>query len=70
MRHDRRPHHWVPLQQGWSGASTAGLAMTFAQSALVSLGGEHGGIGSDTHIWTLRARGSVPFWKHTKSRLV
>ena len=51
----------VPLLQGWSARATAGLAMTFAQSALVSLGGEYGGIGSDTHIWTWRVRGSVPF---------
>ena len=51
----------VPLLQGWSARVTAGLAMTFAQSALLSLGGEYGGIGSDTHIWTWRVRGSVPF---------
>ena len=51
----------VPLLQGWSARATAGLAMTFAQSALLSLGGEYGGIGSDTHIWTWRVRGSVPF---------
>jgi hypothetical protein len=51
----------VPLLQGWSARATAGLAMTFAQAALLSLGGEYGGIGSDTHIWTWRVRGSVPF---------
>ena len=51
----------VPLLQGWSARATAGLAMTFAQSALVSLGGEYAGIGSDTHIWTWQVRGSVPF---------
>jgi len=51
----------VPLLQGWSARATAGLAMTFAQSALLSLGGEYAGIGSDTHIWTWQVRGSVPF---------
>jgi hypothetical protein len=51
----------VPLLQGWSGRATAGVAMTFSHSALLSLGAEYGGIGSDTHIWTWRVRGSVPF---------
>jgi subtilase family protein/Big-like domain-containing protein/IPT/TIG domain-containing protein len=51
----------VPLLQGWSARATAGMAMTFSNSALVSLGGEYGGLGSDTHIWTWRVRGSVPF---------
>jgi hypothetical protein len=35
--------------------------MAFSDSALLSLGGEYGGIGGDTHIWTWRVRGSVPF---------
>ncbi|MGA8818464.1 MAG: S8 family serine peptidase [Xanthobacteraceae bacterium] len=51
----------VPLLQGWSARATAGLAMAFSDSALLSLGGEYGGIGGDTHIWTWRVRGSVPF---------
>ena len=51
----------VPLLQGWSARATAGLAMTFSNSALLSLGGEYAGVGSDTHIWTWRVRGSVPF---------
>ena len=51
----------VPLLQGWSARATAGVAMTFSNSAQLNLGGEYGGIGSDTHIWTWRMRGSVPF---------
>ena len=51
----------VPLLQGWSARATAGVAMTVAHSAVLAVGGEYGGIGSDTHIWTWRVRGSVPF---------
>jgi Subtilase family/Bacterial Ig-like domain (group 3)/Autotransporter beta-domain/IPT/TIG domain len=51
----------VPLLQGWSARATAGLAMSFSNSAVVGFGGEYAGIGSDTHIWTWRVRGSVPF---------
>src|SRR6516164_2912912 len=50
----------VPLLQGWSGRATGGVAMTFGHGAL-SAGGEYGGIGSDFHIWTWRARGTVAF---------
>ncbi len=51
----------VPLLQGWSARATAGLAVAFSNSAVLGFGGEYGGIGSDTHIWTWRVRGSVPF---------
>jgi hypothetical protein len=51
----------VPLLQGWSGRATAGLDLTFASGALLSAGGEYGGIGGDYQIWTWRVRGSVPF---------
>jgi hypothetical protein len=51
----------VPLLQGWSARATAGIAMSFGAGALLSLGGEYGGIGSDTHIWTWQVHGSVPF---------
>ena len=51
----------VPLLQGWSGRATGGVAMTFGRGAQLSAGGEYGGIGGDTHIWTWRVRGSVPF---------
>ena len=51
----------VPLLQGWSARVTSGVAMTFDRGALLSVGGEFGGIGGDIRIWTWRARGSVPF---------
>ena len=51
----------VPLLQGWSARATAGLAMTFSNSAILGFGGEYSGIGNDTRIWTWRVRGSVPF---------
>jgi hypothetical protein len=51
----------VPLLQGWSGRATGGVAMTFGGGALLSAGGEYGGIGSDSHIWTWRARGRMAF---------
>ncbi len=51
----------VPLLQGWSGRVTGGVAMTFGRGALLSVGGEYGGIGNDFQIWTWRVRGSVPF---------
>ena len=51
----------VPLLQGWSARAAGGIAMAFGRSAQLALGGEYGGIGSSTHIWTWRARGSVPF---------
>ena len=51
----------VPLLQGWSARATAGLAIALRNSASISLGGEYAGIASDTHIWTWRVRGSVPF---------
>jgi hypothetical protein len=51
----------VPLLQGWSGRATAGVVITVAPGALLSAGGEYGGIGGNTHIWTWQLRGSVPF---------
>jgi hypothetical protein len=51
----------VPLLQGWSARTTAGIAATLAGGAQVALGGELGGLGIGTYIWTLRLRGSVPF---------
>jgi hypothetical protein len=35
--------------------------MTFVRGAQLSAGGEYGGIGGNTHIWTWRMSGSVPF---------
>jgi hypothetical protein len=51
----------VPLLQGWSARATGGLSMAFKAGATVNVGGELGGLGSDTHIWTFIARGNVPF---------
>ena len=38
-----------------------GYNMTFGRVALISAGGEYGGIGGDFQIWTWRVRGSVAF---------
>jgi uncharacterized repeat protein (TIGR01451 family) len=51
----------IPLLDGWSARATAGFAARFASGAAISVGGELGGIGSDTRIWTYRARAVVPF---------
>jgi len=51
----------VPLLAGWSGRATAGVAATFGGGAQVAAGGEYGGIGGNTRIWTWRVRGRVPF---------
>ncbi|SIO39188.1 Putative Ig domain-containing protein [Bradyrhizobium erythrophlei] len=51
----------TPLLDGWSARATAGLAARFASGATIAVGGELGGIGSDTRIWTYRARAAVPF---------
>ena len=51
------------LLQGWSARLTAGLDMKFRNGGVISVGGELGGLGSNsnTNIWTYKARGSVPF---------
>jgi subtilisin family serine protease len=51
----------VPLLAGWSARATAGVAATFGDGAQLAAGGEYGGIGGNTHIWTWRVRGRVPF---------
>jgi hypothetical protein len=51
----------VPLLQGWSARATGGFAMTFGGGSQLAVGGEYGGIGGNVHVWTYRARGSVPF---------
>jgi hypothetical protein len=51
----------TPLLDGWSARAIAGLAARFANGAAISVGGELGGIGSGTSIWTYRARAAVPF---------
>jgi len=49
------------LLQGWSARVTAGLDMKLSNGGVISVGGELGGIGSSTTLWTYMARGSVPF---------
>jgi hypothetical protein len=51
----------VPLLQGFSARATGGLAATFNGGVTLGAGGEFGGIGSATHIWTWTARGQIPF---------
>jgi hypothetical protein len=51
----------VPLLQGWSARATGGLSFNIGNGASLDLGGEFGGIGSDTHIWTYRAQAHMPF---------
>jgi Bacterial Ig-like domain (group 3)/Autotransporter beta-domain len=51
----------TPLLDGWSARSTAGLVARFSSGAAIAVGGELGGIGSDSRIWTYRARATVPF---------
>jgi uncharacterized repeat protein (TIGR01451 family) len=51
----------VPLLQGFSARATGGVAASFAGGATLGAGGEFGGIGSTTQIWTWTARGRIPF---------
>jgi len=51
----------TPLLDGWSARVEGGLAAKFANGAAILAGGELGGIGGNTQIWTLRARARVPF---------
>jgi len=54
----------VPLLQGWSARATGGLNARVAGDAVIGVGGELGGIGSDTLIWTFTARARIPFSAH------
>jgi hypothetical protein len=51
----------TPLLQGWSARFTAGLDLKFINGGSLSFGGELGGIGGNTTMWTYRGRGTVPF---------
>jgi hypothetical protein len=51
----------LPFLSGWSARAAGGLAARFENGAAISFGGEFGGIGGNTQIWTLRGRASVPF---------
>ena len=50
-----------PFQTGWSARAAAGIAASLANGAVVTVGGEYGGIGSQTQLWNIRGRASVPF---------
>ncbi len=49
------------LSDGWSLRAQAGLLMTFEGGMRASVEGELGGIGRDDSVWSLMARGSLPF---------
>jgi hypothetical protein len=51
----------TPFLEGWSARATGGVAATFENGAAISFGGEFGGIGGNTQIWTFRGRASLPF---------
>ena len=51
----------TPILSGWSARATAGLSARFSNGVTTMIGGEYGGIGSNTQIWTFRGRASVPF---------
>jgi hypothetical protein len=51
----------TPLLQGWSARVTGGLGASLPGGAAVGVGGEFGGLGGNTRIWTLSARARVPF---------
>ena len=51
----------VPLLDGWSARVTAGLVGRLGNQAIVALGAELGGIGSNVQVWTFRGRASLPF---------
>jgi Subtilase family/Bacterial Ig-like domain (group 3)/Autotransporter beta-domain/IPT/TIG domain len=51
----------TPILLGWSARVTTGLSARFSNGVMTMIGGEYGGIGSNTQIWTFRGRSSVPF---------
>lgn len=51
----------TPLLQGWSARATGGIAATAPNGVQLTTGGEYGGIGSTTRIWTWQVTGRVPF---------
>jgi len=51
----------TPILSGWSARATAGLNARFSNGVMTMIGGEYGGIGGNTQIWTFRGRASVPF---------
>jgi hypothetical protein len=57
----RRADHRAAAARLFSARATGGVAASFAGGATLGAGGEIGGIGSATHIWTWTARGRIPF---------
>ncbi|MDR3468888.1 MAG: IPT/TIG domain-containing protein [Xanthobacteraceae bacterium] len=51
----------ILLLQGGGVRATGGITAAFAGGPQLSVGGEYSRVGSDTQIWTFRARGHVPF---------
>jgi hypothetical protein len=51
----------TPLLQGWSARLTGGVGAKLANGVVLGVGAEYGGIGSDFQIWTVKAKGAVPF---------
>lgn len=51
----------TPLLDGWSARMTGGIGARFDSGVMLSVGGELGGLGSNTQIWTLTGRARVPF---------
>jgi hypothetical protein len=47
--------------QGWAARANGGITTVLPNGGQMSVGGELGGIGNTTHIWTVNVRGSVPF---------
>ncbi|WP_245235547.1 IPT/TIG domain-containing protein [Mesorhizobium erdmanii] len=58
---DGLPQASTTRLQGWSARATGGLAARFPGGAGVAIGGELGGLGSNTKTWTLSAKAQVPF---------
>lgn len=51
----------TPLLQGWSARVTGGLGVRLPGGTGFGMGAEYGGLGGNTHVWTLVARALVPF---------
>lgn len=50
------------LSNGWSARTTAGISLSLnPETHSLTIGGEIGGLGSDTTSWTWGARGSLKF---------
>ncbi len=52
---------FVGIKDGWSARVTSGLAFTWRNNAVLSLGGELGGLGAGYEIWSANARVMWPF---------